>query len=74
MHIDNVDLSSWQAQVSGTKRWLLRPPPECWWVCHGDMEARISPGDIMVVNTNLWYHSTRIEGDDISLVITNEFD
>ena len=74
MHIDNVDLSSWQAQVSGTKNWLLRPPPECWLHCHGDMEARVSPGDIIVVNTNLWYHSTRIEGEDISLVITNEFD
>lgn len=74
VHIDNVDLSSWQAQVSGTKTWLLRPPPECWWACHGDMKAMVSPGDIIVVNTNLWYHSTRIEGDDISLVITNEFD
>jgi len=74
VHIDNVDLSSWQAQVSGTKSWLLRPPPECWLQCHGDMEARVSPGDIIVVNTNLWYHSTRIEGEDISLVITNEFD
>ena len=51
VHIDNVDLSSWQAQVSGTKRWLLRPPPECWWACHGDMEAVVSPGDIIVVNT-----------------------
>ena len=34
----------------------------------------VTPGDIIVVNTNLWYHSTRIEGEDISLVITNEFD
>lgn len=31
-------------------------------------------GDIIVVNTNIWFHSTRIEGTDLSLVITNEFD
>ena len=74
IHIDTVDLSSWQAQISGTKSWLLRPPPECWWSCHGDMEVTINPGDIIVVNTNMWYHSTKIEGDQISLVITNEFD
>lgn len=75
IHIDNVDLSSWQAQISGTKTWLLRPPPECWWQCHhGEMETTIHPGDIIVVNTNLWFHSTRIHGSDLSVVITNEFD
>ena len=31
-------------------------------------------GDIIVVNTNVWFHSTKIEGPDISVVITNEFD
>ena len=44
VHIDNVDLSSWQAQISGTKTWLLRPPPECWLQCHGDMEVTVHPG------------------------------
>jgi len=74
VHIDNVDMSSWQAQISGVKTWLLRPPPECWWQCHGDMFTTINPGDIIVVNTNMWFHSTKIEGPDLSLVITNEFD
>jgi len=74
VHIDNVDQSSWQAQISGVKSWLLRPPPECWWQCHGDMETTVYPGDIIVVNTNVWFHSTKIQGPDLSLVITNEFD
>ena len=74
IHIDNVDMSSWQAQISGVKTWLLRPPPECWWQCHGDMETTVYPGDIIVVNTNIWFHSTKIHGADLSLVITNEFD
>jgi len=73
-HIDNVDQSSWQAQIAGSKTWYLRPPPECWWSCGGVISTLLSPGDIIVVNTNVWFHSTKIEGQDISLVITNEFD
>ena len=92
VHIDNVDMSSWQAQVAGVKTWLLRPPPECRWRCHGDLTTTVYPGketpgtwlvtaltslcagDIIVVNTNVWFHSTKIEGSDLSIVITNEFD
>ena len=76
VHIDNVDMSSWQAQIQGVKTWTLRPPPECWWQCHGDMSTTVYPGDIIVVNTNVWFHSTNIEqsDSDLSLVITNEFD
>ena len=73
-HIDNVDQSSWQAQISGSKTWYLRPPPECWWTCSGVVSTVLHPGDIIVVNTNVWFHSTNIEGPDLSLVITNEFD
>ena len=71
-HIDNVDQSSWQAQISGSKTWYLRPPPECWWTCSGVVSTVLHPGDIIVVNTNVWFHSTKIEGPDLSLVITNE--
>jgi histone arginine demethylase JMJD6 len=73
-HIDNVDLPSWQAQLSGIKTWYLKPPPECYWSCHGVMQTTLYPGDILVLNTNIWSHSTMIHGSDLSIVITSEFD
>jgi len=73
-HIDNVDLSSWQAQIGGIKKWFLTPPPECWWTCGSTMEVTVYPGDIIVLNTNYWFHSTQIIGDKLSVVITNEYD
>lgn len=73
-HIDNVDLSSWQAQLSGTKTWYLRPPPECYWSCPGKLETTLYPGDIIVINTNEWFHSTKVSGSELSIVITNEYD
>jgi len=74
-HIDNVDLSSWQAQISGIKKWVLKPPPECYWTCGSTpLQTVVYPGDIIVINTNFWFHSTQILGQDLSLVITNEYD
>jgi len=74
-HIDNVDLSSWQAQISGAKKWTLNPPPECYWTCGSkSLETVVYPGDIIVINTNYWFHATQILGHQLSLVITNEYD
>jgi len=73
-HIDNVDLPSWQAQIRGVKTWFLSVPPECSWACHPTMQTTIYPGDIIVLNTNFWFHSTQVLGEELSLVITNEFD
>jgi len=73
-HVDNVDLPSWQAQLSGVKTWDLKPPPECYWTCPGSLQTTLYPGDIIVVNTNMWFHSTRVTGSDLSIVITNEYD
>ena len=46
LQIDNVDKPSWQAQVTGTKRWTLEPPPECYYVCEDQLEVTIHPGQI----------------------------
>jgi hypothetical protein len=73
-HVDKVDMMSWQAQVRGVKTWYLRPPPECWAVCHGDMETTLYPGDIIIVNTNVWFHSTKVHGPELSISMVNEFD
>ncbi|CAG2164130.1 unnamed protein product [Oppiella nova] len=33
MHVDHVGHPSWQAQVRGTKKWILEPPTECYTTC-----------------------------------------
>jgi len=72
-HLDNdLDLPTWQAQLSGSKTWFLTPPPECASVCPGLLEADIHPGDMILVNTNFWMHSTKVLNDGISLVVTRQ--
>ena len=61
-------------QIKGTKTWSLRPPPECWWSCQGgEMDALMEPGDVIVVNTNWWFHSTSVEDGGLSITVTNEY-
>lgn len=45
MHVDNVRLPSWQAQIKGTKEWTLAPPPECYYECT-TFATIIQTGDI----------------------------
>lgn len=45
MHVDNVRLPSWQAQLKGTKKWILAPPPECYYECES-FEVVVQTGDI----------------------------
>ena len=37
---------SWQAQIKGTKKWTLEPPPECAHVCDPKLEVTVNPGEI----------------------------
>ena len=46
IQIDNVEHPSWQAQITGTKKWTLEPPPECYYECHSSLEVVVDPGDI----------------------------
>ncbi|KAF6199989.1 hypothetical protein GE061_006288 [Apolygus lucorum] len=73
MHVDNVNNPSWQAQLVGTKNWTLEPPPECIYECKGH-EITVYPGEIFVLDTNSWYHSTRIVSNGISITIGAEYD
>jgi hypothetical protein len=45
MHVDNVRLPSWQAQLKGTKEWTIAPPPECYYSCTSFSTA-VKPGEI----------------------------
>ncbi|XP_058796032.1 uncharacterized protein LOC131666944 [Phymastichus coffea] len=73
MHVDDVEYPSWQAQIRGRKRWILEPPRECHYVCRR-LEVTVDPGEILVLDTNKWYHQTTIVSEDISITIGAEYD
>ncbi|XP_068687108.1 uncharacterized protein [Montipora foliosa] len=72
--IDNVGNPSWQAQIKGTKKWTLEPPPECSLVCDPKLEVTVHPGEIIVFDTNKWFHQTDIMGKELSITIGSEYD
>ncbi|EDV25502.1 expressed hypothetical protein [Trichoplax adhaerens] len=74
MHIDNVHFPSWQAQLRGQKKWILEPPLECADVCVNQISVIVNTGDIIVLNTNKWFHQTVIMGDELSITIGSEYD
>uniref|UniRef100_A0A131YY36 Phosphatidylserine specific receptor ptdserr n=1 Tax=Rhipicephalus appendiculatus TaxID=34631 RepID=A0A131YY36_RHIAP len=73
-HLDYVLRPSWQAQIRGSKTWTLLPPPECESVCVPSLKVTVRPGDIILVNTNHWYHSTLVEPGEMSITIGSEYD
>ncbi|XP_038223070.1 uncharacterized protein LOC119840502 [Zerene cesonia] len=73
MHVDSVRHMSWQAQIRGRKEWQLAPPPECIYWCDW-ITFTVQPGEILVVDTNRWYHKTNVLPGDISITIGAEFD
>ncbi|KAJ8032491.1 hypothetical protein HOLleu_26032 [Holothuria leucospilota] len=73
LHIDLVDSASWQAQIKGKKTWTLVPPPECEQKCQ-ELNVTVEQGDIIVLDTNLWFHKTEIAKGEISITIGSEYD
>jgi len=73
MHIDYVHRPSWQAQISGKKTWTLVPPPECEAVC-STIRIDVNKGDIVLIDTNKWYHDTFIHPGEMSITIGSEYD
>ncbi|XP_076326465.1 uncharacterized protein LOC143233751 isoform X2 [Tachypleus tridentatus] len=73
MHLDYVFRPSWQAQIAGKKTWRLFPPPECESVCT-TMNVTVTKGDIILIDTNQWYHDTYIEPGEMSITIGSEYD
>ncbi|XP_066962001.1 uncharacterized protein [Macrobrachium rosenbergii] len=73
LHVDHVGNPSWQAQIRGRKLWTLVPPPECYFQCV-PMEVQVNPGEIIVLDTNIWYHKTLIVSEDLSITIGSEYD
>ncbi|XP_014219942.1 jmjC domain-containing protein 4 [Copidosoma floridanum] len=73
MHVDDVEYPSWQAQIRGRKKWILEPPRECHYSCDR-LEVVVEPGEIIVLDTNKWYHQTLIVSEDVSITIGAEYD
>nr|XP_002121293.1 uncharacterized protein LOC100179748 [Ciona intestinalis] len=73
MHIDFVKTSSWQAQLRGQKKWTFETPPDCFGVCSSKLEVTVTPGEIIVLDGNRWFHQTQIKGNDMSIVIGSEY-
>lgn len=46
LQVDNVKDPSWQAQITGTKKWTLEPPSECYFECKPRFEVTVEPGEI----------------------------
>jgi hypothetical protein len=74
IHIDDVSNPSWQAQIGGVKHWTFKPPAECLHKCPWTLTADVRPGDIIIFDSNRWFHSTEIVGDELSLTIGSEYD
>ena len=73
LHLDDdLELPTWQAQISGVKTWFLQPPPECGGRCKAELQIDLHPGDMIIVNTNFWFHKTRVKHQGISLVVTQQ--
>jgi len=73
MHLDYVQRPSWQAQISGSKTWHLLPPPECERECKA-INITVQTGEIILIDTNQWYHDTHINPGPISITIGSEYD
>jgi histone arginine demethylase JMJD6 len=52
---------------------MFKPPAECIFKCK-TLIVDVHPGDIFIFDSNKWYHSTEIVGNDISLTIGSEYD
>lgn len=62
----------WQGQLAGKKIWSVAPTPECDSVCKR-FNFSVDTGDIVLLDTRVWYHATFIEDNTLSLTITSEY-
>ena len=58
--IDAVSRPSWQAQISGRKKWTFSPVPECDGICAKEYEVIVEKGEISeyaVSNLSMFRHT-----------------
>lgn len=62
----------WQGQILGSKTWTVAPTPECEDVCK-PFNFSVATGDVVLVDTRVWYHGTYVENGLLSLTVTSEY-
>lgn len=72
IQLDYIPRLMWQAQLQGNKSWTLNPPPECAKLCT-NFQFYVEPGDIVLIDTRNWYHSTSIFNKQFSITIQSEY-
>ncbi|XP_013190579.2 uncharacterized protein LOC106134972 isoform X1 [Amyelois transitella] len=72
MHLDYIPRLMWQGQVRGNKTWSVAPVPECDHICH-KFEYYVEPGDVVLLDTRIWYHATSIPKGQFSLTVQSEY-
>jgi len=63
LHTDDVPHNgTWHLQVSGSKRWFIKPTEALGTDIFPDREISITceAGDILILNTKLWWHRTEL--------------
>ena len=74
VHIDFIERPSWQAVITGAKKWILYPPAECENVCLTKYEVHMDRGDLLIIDTALWYHATKTYSGVLTISLGSEFD
>ena len=70
--LDYISRLMWQGQIIGSKTWTVAPTPECEDVCER-FSFFVDTGDVILLDTRIWYHSTQVENGQFSLTITSEY-
>ncbi|CAK1544961.1 unnamed protein product [Leptosia nina] len=72
MHLDYIERLMWQGQLQGTKMWSIAPVPECDHKCN-KFSFYVQPKDIVLLDTRIWYHETRILKGEFSITVQSEY-
>lgn len=64
--LDYIPRLMWQAQLQGNKTWNVGPTPECDSKC-SHFSFYVEAGDIVLIDTRIWYHGTKAEQFSITL-------
>ncbi|KAI4493166.1 hypothetical protein M0802_009583 [Mischocyttarus mexicanus] len=72
MHLDYISRLMWQGQLIGSKKWIVAPSLECNHICK-PFNFSVDTGDIILLDTRIWYHSTYTENGKFSLTISSEY-
>lgn len=72
MHLDYISRLMWQGQIIGNKLWTVAPTPECDNICER-FNFTVHAGDIVLLDTRIWYHGTYVIDGNVSLTVTSEY-